>query len=41
MEEASWKAKEDRRIMGEEAMATLLENSEGMLAEDFASNIHS
>ena len=41
MEEASRKAKEDRRIAGREAMANLLENSEGMSAEDFASRIHS
>ena len=41
MEEASWKAKEDQRIVGEEAMAALLENSGGMLAEEFASRIHS
>jgi len=39
MEEASWKAEEDQRIAGEKAMATLLENSEGMLAKEFASRI--
>jgi len=38
MEEASRKAEEDQRIM-EEAMATLLENSEEMLAKDFALRI--
>ena len=41
MEEASQKAKEDQRIMGEEVVAALLENSGGMLAEEFASRIHS
>jgi len=40
MEEASWKAKEDRRIAGEEAMSALLENSGGMSVKEFASRIH-
>jgi len=39
MEEASRKAEEDRRIMGEEAMTILLENSGGMSAEEFSSKI--
>jgi len=38
-EEASRKAKEDRRIAGEEAMTILLENSGGMSAEEFSSKI--
>jgi len=41
MEEASQKAEEDQRIVGEEAMAALLENSGGMSAEEFTSRIRS
>jgi len=40
LEEASWKAKEDQRIVREEAVATLLENSGRMSAKEFTSRIH-